>query len=169
MENLGIDTKLIIAQGINFALFFLVFKRFLAKPFSNYVTGQRKKDQERERLMAQTLATQEKLEKQEGEMREKVKKESQALLAEAKKQAADERAELVAQAEAEAARIKESAQAQLAHEREQLEREAKEQIVQTSFLIVEKSLSDILTADMRKKVTEAILQNAPQKVTLYEN
>jgi len=169
MENLGIDTKLIIAQGINFALFFFVFKKFLAKPFSQFVTSEKKKDQERERLLAKTLATAEKLEKQEGEMKEKVKKESHALLNEAKKQAAEARQLLIDEATAEATRIKESAHAQLRSERELIEKDAKEKIVQMSFLIVEKALSDVLTADMRKKVTESILKNAPQKVTLYEN
>ena len=169
MENLGIDTKLIIAQGINFALFFFVFKKFLAKPFSHYVSQEKKKDQERERLLAETLARQEQLDKQEGQMKEKVKKESHVLLAEAKKQAAEARQELIDEATAEATRIREGAHMQVAADRELLEKDAKDKIVQMSFLIVEKALSDVLTADMKKKVTEAILKNAPQKVTLYEN
>lgn len=169
MENLGIDTKLIIAQGINFALFFFVFKKFLAKPFSNYVKQEKKKDDERERLLAETIKREEALDKQEGEMKEKVKRESHVLLNEAKQQAAEARQQLIDEATAEATRIREGAHMQIAAEREQLEKDAKEKIVQMSFVIVEKALSDVLTADMKKKVTEAILKNAPQQVTLYEN
>ena len=169
MENLGIDSTLIMAQGINFALFFIVFKKFLAKPFSRYIATEKKKDQERERMVAQAQVLQEKADKAQSEAREKAKKESFVLMAEAKKEAEAAKQELMSQALSEVEAMKIAAQTQLEHEREQLEKQAKEQITHMSFLIVEKSLSDVLTADMKKKVTEAILKNAPQKVSLYEN
>ena len=46
MENLGINVKLIIAQIINFALFFLIYKKFIAKPFVNFINGEKKKEEE---------------------------------------------------------------------------------------------------------------------------
>ncbi len=169
MENLGIDSTLILAQGINFALFFIVFKKFLAAPFLRFIASEKKKDQERERMVAQAQILQEKAEKAQSEAREKAKKELSTLMAEAKKEAEATKQELIGQAHAEVESMKASAQAQLEHEREQLEKLAKEQITHMSFVIVEKSLGDVLTPDMKKKVTEAILKNAPQKVTLYEN
>src|SRR3989344_4575625 len=48
MEGLGIDLKLLIAQIINFGLFFYVFKRFLAKPFVSFIDEEKQKEAERE-------------------------------------------------------------------------------------------------------------------------
>ena len=41
MENLGIDIKLLIAQMINFGLFFFIIKKFVTKPFLNFVEDEK--------------------------------------------------------------------------------------------------------------------------------
>jgi len=43
MEGLGVDVKLLIAQVINFLLFFYIFKKYLAKPFQKYLDEETKK------------------------------------------------------------------------------------------------------------------------------
>jgi F0F1-type ATP synthase membrane subunit b/b' len=37
MDKFGLDIKLLIAQVTNFAIFFFVFKKFMAKPFAQFV------------------------------------------------------------------------------------------------------------------------------------
>jgi F0F1-type ATP synthase membrane subunit b/b' len=37
MENLGIDGKLLSAQLINFILFFIIYKKYIAKPFMAFL------------------------------------------------------------------------------------------------------------------------------------
>jgi len=51
MESLGVDVKLLIAQIVNFLLFFLIFKKFIAKPFSQFLVTEKQKEQERERIL----------------------------------------------------------------------------------------------------------------------
>ena len=47
MENLGIDLKLMIAQSINFLLFFFIVKKFIAKPFTNFLEEEKNKEKEK--------------------------------------------------------------------------------------------------------------------------
>jgi len=61
MENLGIDPKLIFSQILNFAVFFFIFFRFIAKPFNAYLSKQKELEKEREELAASTKKQQEEL------------------------------------------------------------------------------------------------------------
>ena len=45
MENLGIDIKLLIAQLINFGIFFFIIAKFVAKPFTKFLNEERNKDE----------------------------------------------------------------------------------------------------------------------------
>ena len=51
MENLGIDGKLLLAQMINFALFFILVKQFMVKPFTSFLNQERKNEEEKNRML----------------------------------------------------------------------------------------------------------------------
>ncbi len=48
MEKLGVDLKLLIAQAINFILFFFIVKKYIAKPFSQFLKSEKENEKEKE-------------------------------------------------------------------------------------------------------------------------
>ncbi len=163
MENLGIDLRLLIAQTINFALFFWVFKRFLAKPFGKFIQEEKKNEAERERIAQELLKKEEELKAKKETLQKEVKKKTDEAIAEAKKSADIVRNEIVEQASVEAQQIKEKAKKQTQEMKKKKIKKAKEKAVELSFFIVDKALKDILTADLRKEITQMMLKNSEKK------
>ena len=87
MENLGIDSKLLIAQLINFALFFFIFKKYLARPFLKFINDEKQNTEDKEKLLVKAKAMEEKLKENEKTMKAALKKESDAQIQEAKESA----------------------------------------------------------------------------------
>ncbi len=169
MENLGIDLKLLIAQAINFALFFFVFKKFLVKPFSKFIAGEKNKEEEKEKLLAEAKKQEELLKKKEESLNATMKRQADKIVDEAKKSAELLKKEILDEAAKEAELIREKAKKQLGIEKETLNRSARDKVLEFSFFLVNKALKDFLTPEARKKITELILKSSPKKVSLYEN
>src|SRR3990167_7297238 len=68
MEALGIDLKLLLAQTINFVLFFIIFKKFLYAPFLKFLDMERKNELEKQRLLKDLQEKETGLEKREQEV-----------------------------------------------------------------------------------------------------
>jgi len=159
MENLGIDAKLLIAQAINFVLFFLIVKKFIIKPFNQFVDEEKTKEKKTE-LMRKTIEKQTEIMLiEEKEFKQKMKKEMQAVLESAKKDGQAIKNEMLLQTNKELEALKEKVQTQLAQERKALEQEAKNKLVEMSLLVVNRSLQSVLDDATRKRVTEKILTN----------
>jgi len=169
MENLGIDIKLLIAQLINFGIFFLIIKKFVAKPFTTFLSDERSKDEEKNKLLDKLKNSEEVAVVSEKKMREKVKKELDVLFAQSKKDAQKIRVDLVKQAEIDAQEIRDKSKKLLEEERNILYREVKDKIVKTSLIIVEKALKESLDETSRKQVTKFIIKNYQDKQKIYEN
>lgn len=169
MENLGIDSKLLIAQLINFGLFFFVFKKYLAKPFLKFIKAEKEGTEEREKILAKTKVMEEKLLEKEKAMKAAIKKETDERIAEAKSAAQKVKAQLVEEAQREIEDMKAKAKRQLEQERAEIERQAKQRVNDLSFVIVQSALKDVLTSDMKKKISEAIVTNSAKSIRLHEN
>lgn len=168
MENLGIDIKLLIAQLINFGIFFLIIKKFVAKPFTAFLNEERNKDEEKNRLLDKLKKSEEAAIESEKKMRERVKKELDIIFSQSKKEAQEMRGELVKQAENDAQEIRDKSKKQLEEEKNVLYREVKDKIVKTSLIIVEKALKESLDETSRKQVTNFIIKNYQDR-KVYEN
>ena len=169
MENLGIDIKLLIAQLINFGIFFFIIKKFVAKPFTKFLNEERSKDEEKNKLLEKLKRSEEAAVESERKMREKVKKELDVLFSQSKKEAQDIRGELVKQAEGDAQEIRDKSKKLLEEEKNVLYREVKDKIIKTSLIIVEKALKESLDESSRKQVTNFIIKNYQGKQKIYEN
>lgn len=169
MENLGIDIKLLIAQLINFGIFFFLIKKFVAKPFAAFLNDERNKEEKKNRLLEKLKNSEEAAVMAEKKMREKVKKELDVLFAQSKKEAQEIRNELVKQAEGDAQEIREKSKKLLEEEKNVLYREVKDKIIKTSLIIVEKALKESLDESSRKLVTNFIIKNYQNKQKIYEN
>lgn len=160
MENLGIDAKLLIAQMINFVLFFLIVKKFIVKPFNRFVDDEKTKEKKTE-ILRKTIEKQtETMQKQESEFKQKMRTEMQTVLEKAKKDGQVIKEEMLMQTKKEMEAIKDKAQTQLLQEKKVLEQEMKNKLAEMSMLIVNQSLQSVLDEATRKRVTEKILSNS---------
>jgi len=169
MENLGIDGKLILAQMINFLLFFILVKKFIVKPFTSFLNQERKNEEEKNRMLEKLKKSEEAGMEAEKKMKEKMKKEFDLLFIQAKKEAQNIRVELIKQAELDALEIKDKNNKLLEEEKSLLYREVKDKIIKTSLMIVENTLKDSLDEASRKKVTGEIIKNYQGRLKIYEN
>ncbi len=169
MEQLGIDGKLLLAQLINFALFFYIFHRFMAKPFKKFILGEKAKDVEKERLLGELKSGEEKLALQKSDAESKLKEERAKIVAAAKLEAEEVKKQIVEDARVEAEAIRDSAKGVLEAERTALYRELKDKIVELSFSIVDATLKKSLTEQCKKQVTRDILKNLKERDIAHEN
>ena len=164
MENLGIEGKLLLAQMINFVLFFILVKQFIVKPFTAFLNQERKNEEEKNRMLEKLKKSEEAGMEAEKKMKEKMKKEFDTLFVQAKKEAQDMRADLMKQAEADALEIKAKNSKLMEEEKNLLYREVKDKIIKTSLMIVESTLKESLDESSRKKITGTIIKNYEGKV-----
>lgn len=169
MEQLGIDIRQIVAQLINFILFFLIFKKFIAAPFGHFLTEGRRKEKEAEDILAKLKRDEESSNQKQIRMKEEMKKEVERLLQEAKKEAEEIKNKLIAEAKKEAEEIKTRAKKQLEEEREKLNRAARERMVDLSVAMVDKAFKDFLDDETKKKITQYILNNLAKGGVYHEN
>lgn len=165
MENLGIDTKLIIAQLINFIILFLVFKQFIATPFLNFLKDERRKEEEKNKLLADLNEKAEALEVQKNSLRQEQKKEMDKAMTEIRTEGDKVREELVSKAHKEADEVVAKAKQQIEDERESLHKELKQKVATVSTLMVEKGLQSYLDEQEQRKITQNILNNLPNDIT----
>ena len=163
MENLGVDPKLLIAQLINFGLFFFIFSKFIAKPFLAYVASEKKKDAERSRLNELAVKQDADLVKKEEEMKMRLRKEYDKALLEAKHEAESVKTNLMKDAKREAEEYVTKAQKQMQSDKLAMEGVIKEKITSLSVLLVEQGLREYLTDDMQKGVTRQLLTHLESK------
>jgi len=164
MENLGIDYKLLIAQIINFGLFFFIFKKFIAGPFMNFLSREKKNEAEKQKALVLALNQEEKMKEEEKKARTEMKKEVDALIKQAKQDAGRVREEMIGRAEKEAAEIVERAKKQLNEEKTALYKELKNRTGEMSVLLINKALNNYLDEESRKKLTRYILNNLTKEI-----
>jgi len=164
MGGLGIDIKLIVAQIINFAVFFIIFAKFIAKPFATFLNIERSKEEEKEKILEDLRKKEEEVVVREVKLKAKAKQEYDLVIKNAKKDALIVRENLLADARKEAEDIKTRARKQTEEEKDVMHKEVKTKIADLSILIVNRALSQFLTADMQKTITDNILKNLPKDV-----
>jgi F-type H+-transporting ATPase subunit b len=169
MEQLGIDTRLLIAQLINYLAFFIIFQQFVAKPFLNFVKQQRKAEKEKEETMTKLQEGEKAMQQREKEFEEKAKEQMETMITEAKEDAEKVREELISEAKKEADDILQKTKKQIAEEREQMQEDIKKQAVDLSVTIVQKALSTYLTGEAQKKVTDHIVTKLGKEAHVRQN
>lgn len=164
MENLGIDPKLLIAQIVNFILFFIIIKKFIAKPFTRFVDKQKHEETEKERIINDLKKSEEDLDKKEIQATETIKKRESQAMQEAKEQAETIKNQIIQDAKDEAQDIIKKAKEQIENERKTLEVNIKKKTVDLSMLLLEKVLKKSLDINQKRKITKDILIRSKEKV-----
>ena len=164
MENLGIDPKLLIAQIVNFVIFFIIIKKFIAKPFARFVDKQKHEEAEKERIINDLKKSEEDLEKKEIQVKETIRKRESEAVQEAKKQGGTVKNQIIQDAKDDAQDIRKKAKEQIEHERKILEVNIKKKTVDLSVLLLEKVLKKSLNINQKRKITKDILSKSREKV-----
>lgn len=163
MENLGIDPKLLIAQLINFGLFFFIYKKFIAGPFVSVMKEEKKKDAERKKMIEEVAKQKETLVLAEKTAKDEIHKKTEESLKAVRHAAELEKASLIKKAHEESAEIVKRAGKQLEDEKVQMEKQYKETLAKMSVMTVEHALKDFLTEDMQKQINAKVLTNLQNK------
>lgn len=157
MAQLGINGPFLLAQIINFIVFFLLLRRFLFPPLLRMLDERKQRiaeglaaadiarkeaETERARLMAQIEAE---------------RKEAQARIAAASAEAERVKAEIIAQAQREAEVIKAKAIAEAEAERQRILAEAHRQIAELTVLATERVVRRSLDESLQRRLIEDFL------------
>lgn len=159
MDKLGIDSKLLLAQLINFVLFFFIYRKFIAKPFMSIMKGEKKMDDDRKKIHEEVLKQKDNLTLQEKTAKEEIQKKTEQSLKEVKHAIEIERTSLLKKAQEESTELVKRAGRQIEEEKNQMEKQYKEAIAKVSVIAVEHALKDFLTEDMQKQVNAKVLNN----------
>lgn len=163
MENLGIDGKLLLAQLINFALFFYIFKKYVAAPFSKFLNQEKNKEHEKEKLLEDAQKREKDLSSKEREMKNKMRAEFDAVVKKAQEAGSVRREEIIAQAKSDARLLVSKARKQIEDEIASSQQDMKKKVADLSIFIVENALADTLDEESSRKITQRILKNLPKK------
>jgi F-type H+-transporting ATPase subunit b len=166
MENLGIDTKLIIAQLVNFGIFFFIFQKFISKPFFAYLKKQKEEEETRAEFTTEIEKRKSKLDAEDAKLEKERKKALDKALLDAKQDAEEVKQEIIETARKEAAEIVAKGHVQIAEEKKELYKDLRQQIASVSMIVVEKALREYLTDDAQKKVTQNIVKHIPEDTKL---
>ncbi len=169
MENLGIDLKLLIAQIVNFTVFFMVFQYFIAKPLTKMISNEKKKEKERDRILAELASKEERMTKEEDLFRKSLEKEKDTEMEETKKAALTLKQTMLAEAKQDSAAILSKAREQIEAERTSLQNQIRLKAIDLSIFMIDKALKAYLTEDTKRSLTEHIVKSLGRNVKTYEN
>ena len=169
MENLGIDGKLMLAQLINFALFFYLLKKYIAGPFLKFLNQERQNEKEKEALLNRIKKGEEELLEKDRKLNDDMKKQLSLALERAKNDGLKLKESIIAEAKKEALTIKEKAHKEIKEDRDKLYQDVKNKVADLSIIITEKALKEFLDDEAKKKITSHILRNLGNTISNHEN
>lgn len=158
MEALGIDYKLLIAQVINFFLFFLIFKKYLAKPLARFISQQKEKEHEKEKLLVELKTKEELMKKKEEDIIKKAHEQAALILKEIKDTSEQMRKDLLKKAQEEIDYLKNQNKKNLEEERAGLYAEIKKETLKASLLLLKSGLKNFVDESLQKSITQQLLQ-----------
>jgi len=164
MDSLGVDLKLFIAQIVNFALFFFIFKKFIAKPFANFLSDEAKKDKDKDKMLNELKTKEENMIASQNKAKAQMKKELDMAIKKSKEEALTFKKTLIADAKIEAEKLVEKAKKQIEVEKSQADREIKKKIIDLSTMIVDQGLEKYLDKNSMKEINKNILKNLPKNI-----
>jgi len=167
MEALGINAKLLIAQIINFSIFFFVFKKFISQPFLHYLNEQHKDEKKRQDLTKELEQGQTNLNLEKEKILKAARKEATEIIAQAKKSADEVKSQIIADANKQAEVIKVKGMNQVEEAKNKINLEVKDKIVSTSGLMLDSVLGEFINAEMQDKIVQELLKKVSS--SKYEN
>ncbi len=169
MAELGIDQNYLIAQLVNFAIFFAIFKFFIAKPLMTYVRKQRTQDEQRERIARDLQKREEEWEMEYKERKHKAQQEVEAVLKQAKEDGEKVKNTIIEDAQKEGEVLVAKAKKEMERERIALHEEMRKHAADIAVVLVEQAFAQYLSADAKKEITKRMAQEATKRDTSILN
>lgn len=138
LHKLGIDWKLLIAQGVNFLILLFILKRFVYKPMLAFLDERAGKIESGLQNADAATKRLEEAEKEHKELLTKAQAEARGIVEEALAAAKRRDAEQLEKTKAEVAALLETGQKNIQEERERTLREAKEELGALVVMATEK-------------------------------
>ena len=157
LAKLGIDWKLLIAQGVNFAILFFVLKRYAYKPMLDFLASRTERieqgikdaDSAKEKLVSVVA--------EEKAILSQARSEAKQMLVEAEQDAKVRAGEREVEAEAKIKQLLADNDKKLVEEREKMLRDVKSEVVDLVTSSVEKVLLEKIDSAKDKELIERIV------------
>lgn len=162
MEALGLDVKLLIAQLVNFAIFYIIFRKFVAKPLLAYIEKQKKDENHRQSLSSELENAHKTMEEDRVQLMKDLKKKQKEMLDESKKYAEEVRVDLLAKAKMQSDELVSSGKEAIQEERRLAEKELTAYVQRMAEKVLLNSLEKEMDPTLRKTLTEKIIHSAKQ-------
>ena len=159
MEALGIDPKLLIAQIVNFAIFFIIFKKFIAKPLTTYLKKQQDEEAKRLALSQELGIAKTKLDNDRAQMLVQTRKEQKEILDQAKLFSENIKKDMLAQAQKTSNEIIESGKMAIQQEKVVAQKELVKYVSEVAEIAIKKGLATYLDDATRKSITEHVIKS----------
>jgi F-type H+-transporting ATPase subunit b len=142
--KLGIDWRLLVAQGVNFAILLLLLKRFAYRPMLTFLEERAKRIEQGLDDAKEAKKTLQTMKEQEADMLHKAQAQAKQIIEEARQEGKLQGEQLHQKAKADAEAMMEQAKQSLLLEKEALMREARTEIAEVVLLATEKVLMNRL-------------------------
>ena len=152
--KLGLDTKLIIAQAVNFVLLLVILRRFAYKPVLSMLE---KRADTIDKSLKQAKKIKEELQKTEDDRRKemaKAREEYSALIAEAKETGKQKKEEMVEEARKKTGEIVTKAKEEIRNEKEKSVQEARQEIADLAIEISGKIIGRNIDEEKEKELVK---------------
>lgn len=169
MENLGIDPKLLLAQVINFVLFFFIFKKYITKPFQLFLKNEANKEAEKDRLLKKAKEDEEKLSAKQIDLEKKSKKLEKEILEKARIEAKKIKDSMLEEAKLEIISLKKSAEKSVAADQNKYKEERERKVADMTTKVVKSLMGGYLSEDQSRVITGSMLNNLSHELKKYEN
>jgi F-type H+-transporting ATPase subunit b len=168
MDALGIDIKLLIAQLINFILFFYIFKRFIAKPFMEYIKRERDAEMKKQNILKEAEQRLKETEEDIKSMLEDAKTQNRSILRDSQEQAEKKYKEIIEKAHKDGDIISKKITSELEIEREKLYKDVKKYIISTSIVLSSEVLKEYIDDKKQKEIIKSLTEKVSKNIN-YEN
>ena len=156
--KLGLDTKLIVAQAVNFVLLLIILHRLAYKPILGMLE---KRADTIDKSLKQAKKIEEELQKTEADRRKEMKKareEYRALIAEAEKTGKQKKEEMTKEARRKTEEIIARAKEEIRNEKEKSVREARQEIADLAIEISKKIIGRNIDEGKEKELVKESLE-----------
>ena len=171
MEELGIDYRLLIAQLINFIVFFFIFKKFLARPLTHFIKEQKKNEQDKERIIADLRNKEEEALAQKQIIISEAQEQSRLIIKTIRQEADQIKKDIILKAQNDAEHIRNQTKQQMKDEKLTLYNGLKKDVIKTSSLMIKSVLRDLIDENIKRQITQKLidtLEKTPLTAS-YEN
>jgi len=162
MEQLGINWKLMVAQVINFILLFIVFKKFVFKPFLDAIKKQKKQEKEAlDKIETYEAKEKELYEKKLGlekEYEERLKKTYNKV----KRETAEIKKQTIKEAQREAEELRKQNLELIESEKKKMLQQVKQEAMHIALVLTEKALSEVTDEELQKEIVKNVTEKLPK-------